>query len=60
MQLSMTFADSYLVSQLPVGDHKDPFDRLLVVQAMNRGLSLMTSDKKFKQYDIDTLLYGKK
>jgi len=60
IQLPVAFSDSYLVSQLPVGDHKDPFDRLLVAQALNRGFSLMTSDKKFKQYDIDTLLYFKK
>ncbi len=61
VKVSVNFSDVHVVSELPVfEDHKDPFDRLLIAQAMNRGLSLMTSDKKFKQYDIDILLYGKK
>ena len=61
VKVSVNFSDAHVVSELPVfEDHKDPFDRLLIAQAMNRGLSLMTSDKKFKQYDIDILLYGKK
>jgi PIN domain nuclease of toxin-antitoxin system len=30
--------------------HRDPFDRLLVVQAEIEGLTLMTTDKKLAQY----------
>lgn len=61
VKVSVNFSDAHLVSELPVFEnHKDPFDRLLIAQAINRGFSLMTSDKKFKQYDIDILLYGKK
>lgn len=60
IQLPVTFSDSYAISELPVADHKDPFDRLLIAQAMNRGFSLMTSDKKLEQYDIEILLYSKK
>lgn len=30
--------------------HRDPFDRLLVVQAEVEGLTLMTTDKKLAQY----------
>ena len=37
------------VSRLPLL-HRDPFDRLLVVQAEMEGLTLMTSDKKLAQY----------
>jgi len=37
------------VSRLPLL-HRDPFDRLLVVQAEIEGLTLMTTDKKLAQY----------
>ncbi len=32
--------------------HGDPFDRMLVVQAMARKLTLMTSDKKLADYGV--------
>ena len=60
-KISVTFSDAHIVSELPIfGNHKDPFDRLLAAQAINRGFSLMTADKKFKKYDLDVLLYSKK
>ena len=31
-------------------DHADPFDRLLVAQAMRRGLTLMTIDRSVKAF----------
>jgi PIN domain nuclease of toxin-antitoxin system len=30
--------------------HSDPFDRLLIAQAMNHGLALLTNDTKIKLY----------
>lgn len=60
IQVPVTFSDSYVVTQLPLDDHKDPFDRLLAAQAINRGFSIMTADKKFKKYDLDILFYSKK
>lgn len=42
--------------QLPQkNDHKDPFDRLLVWQAISNGYTLITQDKKIKQYGADGL-----
>jgi PIN domain nuclease of toxin-antitoxin system len=35
--------------------HRDPFDRLLVAQARVEGLSLLSSDKVFEDYDVDVL-----
>ncbi len=32
--------------------HKDPFDRLIIAQAQIKGLTIVTCDKKFKQYNI--------
>ena len=35
--------------------HRDPFDRLLIAQAMAEGLTFITKDTKIDQYDIRTL-----
>jgi PIN domain nuclease of toxin-antitoxin system len=48
-ELSITSQHVIAVSRLPLL-HRDPFDRLLVVQAELEGLTLMTSDKKLAQY----------
>ena len=39
------------VEKLPA-IHQDPFDRMLICQAMNYGLSLVTPDKHIQQYDV--------
>ena len=31
-------------------DHNDPFDRLIVSQAINRGLTLVTADSEIRRY----------
>lgn len=35
--------------------HKDPFDRMLIVQAQAEGLSLMTSDKAISMYSVKVI-----
>ena len=35
--------------------HSDPFDRLLVAQAMHENLTLVTRDPNISKYQIDTL-----
>lgn len=35
--------------------HRDPFDRLLVAQALVEGLTLVTTDRQVRQYDVPTL-----
>jgi len=44
---------------LRVGDlpphHRDPFDRMIVAQALVEGVPVLTADRVFKQYDVDRL-----
>ena len=42
------------VSELPE-HHRDPFDRLLVVQAQALSLRLVTSDRQLDAYEVDLL-----
>lgn len=35
--------------------HKDPFDRLLIVQAQTEGVTLLSRDPVFGSYDVDVL-----
>lgn len=45
-QLPMDSADSILAGSL-TWDHRDPFDRMIVAQAIRRGLPLVSADKVF-------------
>jgi PIN domain nuclease of toxin-antitoxin system len=36
--------------------HRDPFDRLIVAQALEEGLLLMTRDLLVQQYVVSTML----
>ncbi|MEI1377558.1 type II toxin-antitoxin system VapC family toxin [Nostoc sp. UHCC 0926] len=49
--LSMTLADGIKVADLPL-HHKDPFDRMLIAQALVESLTIITVDQKFKFYDV--------
>jgi len=35
--------------------HNDPFDRLLIAQAKEEALTLLTKDQVFSQYDVEVL-----
>jgi len=50
-QLDLTDAAIYGLSRLP-SVHKDPFDRMLVVQAKLTGSTLVSPDKIFSQYPV--------
>lgn len=41
------------LSRLP-DYHKDPFDRMLICQAINHGLTILTPDKAISQYPVLT------
>ena len=47
--LNIVPAHIYNLSQLPFY-HKDPFDRILLSQAMTEGFSLLSQDTKFAAY----------
>lgn len=52
--LTINAPDLELTLQLPP-IHKDPFDRLLIAQAINRDLTLITKDQFIHQYPVKTL-----
>ena len=53
-QLSVSVRDALELAELPP-HHADPFDRLLVAQARNNGLRLMTADPILERYDVDVI-----
>lgn len=52
--LSITAQHGLAIADLPE-HHKDPFDRMLIVQAQIEELTLISEDSKFKQYDVPLL-----
>lgn len=52
--LPVTLEDVLAVRDLPLL-HRDPFDRMLIVQASNHGLTLVTNDVQIEQYDVPTI-----
>ena len=48
--LNFSGAEAMVLGALPF-HHKDPFDRMLIAQALINRLSLMSDDSKFLQYD---------
>ena len=55
MVLPLDPAHIVAASVLPL-HHRDPFDRMLIAQAMHEGMHLITVDAQFRAYDI--LLIG--
>ena len=41
----------YVLSDLPL-HHRDPFDRLIICQAISEQLPIVTKDTKFDYYNI--------
>jgi PIN domain nuclease of toxin-antitoxin system len=35
--------------------HRDPFDRLLIGQALHEGMTILTADEQIQQYDVTTI-----
>jgi PIN domain nuclease of toxin-antitoxin system len=54
LQLPITFRHGITAGALPL-HHRDPFDRLLVAQAITEGLTIVTRDRKIEAYDVDIL-----
>ncbi len=52
--LPVTFTHTEAVAGLP-RHHRDPFDRMLIVQARLDRLTLVTADPVMRQYDVDLL-----
>lgn len=52
--LPINYDHTYQVETMTL-HHNDPFDRLLIAQAMVENLVLLTSDSKFGPYGVPTL-----
>jgi PIN domain nuclease of toxin-antitoxin system len=52
LELPLTTKHVAEVHQLPA-IHKDPFDRILIAQAMSEPLKFLTADEKLREYSSD-------
>ncbi len=53
-KLPISIAHSTYIANLPLY-HKDPFDRLLIAQAIVEGLTLLTCDTYISKYFVHTI-----
>lgn len=53
-ELPVTHAHALAAGRLPA-HHRDPFDRMLVAQAVVEGLTLVSRDASIALYDVDIL-----
>ena len=52
--LPISVADAQRAGGLP-GIHRDPFDRMIIAQALRRDLSIVSIDAKFDRYGVSRL-----
>ncbi len=52
--LAISHAHACLIADLPP-IHRDPFDRLLIAQAMHEGLPLISGNQAIRSYPIDVI-----
>lgn len=53
--LDFTAEDAMGLGQLPF-HHRDPFDRMLIVQSLNRKLHIITEDQNFTSYGCNLIV----
>ena len=53
-ELAIGVQDASLAGRLP-GPHRDPFDRMLIAQALTRGLVLVSRDAVFDGYGVSRM-----
>ncbi len=52
--LNISFKHLYTLLDLP-HHHKDPFDRLIIAQAITENISIISADQYFKSYPINII-----
>jgi PIN domain nuclease of toxin-antitoxin system len=52
--LVVTFSHAERLLTLP-SHHRDPFDRMLIAQALVEGATIVTNDPQFERYDVSVL-----
>lgn len=50
----VTFDDTLTVSALPF-HHRDPFDRIIIAQAITNGMTIISKDTHFSSYDVKVI-----
>lgn len=53
--ISPTLGDARLAAALPP-IHRDPFDRMIVAQALNRSAVIVTGDRTLADYGVEVIL----
>ena len=56
--LPVTHIHAVKVFELP-SHHRDPFDRLIIAQAILEDMTILTADRAFGKYPVDVLWCGK-
>ncbi len=54
LDIDVTHVD--LIAALPL-HHRDPFDRMLIAQAQAEEMTIITVDRAFEAYDVDTIIF---
>ena len=52
--LPITADHAHFIGELPA-HHRDPFNRMLIAQALFEGFALVTRDNRFKRYKVSTI-----
>lgn len=55
--LAITVDHALAAGTLPA-HHSDPFDRMLIAQAQTEGLTLVSVDNRFAEYEVELLALG--
>lgn len=50
--LSITYGHLRALESLPLHDHRDPFDRMIIAQALAEGIPIATADRRFAAYGV--------
>jgi len=56
--LDITHEHALRAGELPV-HHRDPFDRLLIAQALSEQMTLLSADRVLQQYKVDMVYCGR-
>jgi PIN domain nuclease of toxin-antitoxin system len=56
--LDITHFHALAVDELPE-HHRDPFDRLLIAQALSEQMTLLTTDRLLQKYKVDLFFCGR-
>lgn len=54
LELSVSGEDTDVLATLPM-HHRDPFDRLLIAQAIRNSLTIVTADSRISRYGVATV-----